>query len=121
MGDRTFPRSERLTSVEEFQAVFQRGTRVERPSVLVLWREVRGSRKAGFAVSRQIRGAVHRNRARRRVREAYRVSRQTLPEGVQLVVVARSRAEVGPYREILRDMREALATVAKRCRQADEA
>ena len=116
MGGEAFPRSERLTRAEEFQAVFQQGTRVERPSLLLLWREAPGRRKAGFAVSRQIGGAVRRNRARRRVREAYRRSRRRLPEGVQLVVVARPRAAMAPYGEILQDMCEALDAVAKRCR-----
>lgn len=117
MGGEAFPRSERLTRAEEFQTVFQRGARIERSSVLLLWREAPGRRKAGFAVSRQIGGAARRNRARRRVREAYRVSRGRLPEGVQLVVVARPRAATGPYGEILQEMREALDAVAKRCRQ----
>jgi ribonuclease P protein component len=117
VGGEVFPRSERLTRAEEFQAVFQRGARIERPSVLLLWRETQGRRQAGFAVSRQIGGAVRRNRARRRVREAYRVSRRRLPEGVQLVVVARPRAATGPYGEILQDMRDALDVVARRCRQ----
>ncbi len=115
MGKRTFPRTERLTRPDEFQAVFERGRRVERPSVLVLWCWSPGPRKAGFAVSRQIRGAVDRNRARRRVREAYRVSREILPEGVHLVAIARPRASGVLSREILRDMREALAIVAEGC------
>lgn len=119
MDERAFPRSERLTRADEFQSVFQRGKRVERPSVLILWRGSRGPRKAGFTVSRQVRGAVRRNRARRRVREAYRVSRQVLPAGgVRLVIVARPRAGVGPFSEILEDMREGLAMVTKGCRQA---
>lgn len=118
MGERALPRSERLTSAADFQAVFQRGARVERPSVLIVWRGARGRRQAGFAVSRQIQGAARRNRARRRLREAYRVSRRALPQGVQLVVVARPRVEVAPYTQILQDMREALEVVAKRCRQS---
>ena len=117
MGERALPRSERLSRADEFQAVFQRGARVERPSVLILWRGAPGRRQAGFAVSRHIQGAPRRNRARRRVREAYRVSRAALPEGVQLVVVARPRAETGPYAEILQDMRAALESVATGCRQ----
>ena len=121
MGEGTFLRSERLVRADEFQTVFRRGKRVERPSVLILWRGARSSRKAGFAVSRQVQGAVRRNRARRRVREAYRQSRQVLSDGVWLVIVARPRAGTGPFSEILRDMREALATVAKGCRQAPEA
>lgn len=118
MGAHSFPRSERLSRPEEFQAVFHTGMRVERPSVLILWRGADGPRQVGFAVSRQIQGAVRRNRARRRVREAYRATRQALPDGVQAVVVARPRAAAGPYAEVLQDMREALEALAKRCRQA---
>ncbi len=118
MGRYAFPRSERLTRADEIQALFRQGARVERPSVLLLWREIPGRRRAGFAVSGQIRGAARRNRARRRVREAYRVSRHALPEGVQVVVVARPRAATGPYAEILRDMGEVLDAAAKRCRRA---
>ncbi|PYM76423.1 MAG: ribonuclease P protein component [Candidatus Rokuibacteriota bacterium] len=65
-----FPRRDRLTTSTEFQALFQRGKRIDRPSMIVLWRETTEPRRAGFAVSRQIRGAVQRNRARRRLREA---------------------------------------------------
>lgn len=117
-GERSFPGRERLGRADEFQEVFRRGTRVERPSLLILWRQASGPRKAGFAVSRQVRGAVRRNRARRRVREAYRVNRQVLPDGVRLVVVARPRAAVDSFSEVLRDMREALAAVARGRRQA---
>ena len=119
MGERAFPRTERLTRADEFQAVFQRGKRVERPSVLILWQGARGPRKAGFTVSRQVHGAARRNRVRRRVREAYRVSRQVLPAGgVRLVIVARPRAGTSPFSEIVEDMREGLAMVAKGRRQA---
>lgn len=117
VGEHSFPRGERLTRADDYQAVFHRGARVERPSVLILWRGVPGRRKAGFAVSRQIQGATRRNRARRRIREAYRVSRRALPEGVHLVVVARPRAEVGAYAEILEDVREAIEAVARRSRR----
>lgn len=118
MDQGPFLRSERLARAGDFQAVFQRGARVERPSVLVVWRESRGPRRAGFTVSRHVRGAVRRNRARRRVREAYRVSRQSLPLGIELVIVGRPRAGTGPYTELLQDVREALGAVATRCRKA---
>jgi len=121
VGERALPRGERLTCPREFQAVFQRGARVERPSVLILWRGADGPRRAGFAVSRQVRGAVRRNRARRRIREAYRASRQLVPEGIRLVVVARPRAGDGPFSEILRDMQDALGAVARERRRAAEA
>src|SRR5438132_9792171 len=74
-----FPRRERLTTGADFQALFQRGKRIDRPSMTVLWRATEEPRRAGFAVSRQIRGSVQRNRARRRLREAYRAMRSAAP------------------------------------------
>jgi ribonuclease P protein component len=82
-------RPERLTAGAEFQALFQQGKRLERPSMIVLWRATEGPRRVGFAVGRQIRGAVRRNRARRRLREAYRAARDVAPANVDLVVIGR--------------------------------
>lgn len=59
----------------------------------------------GFAVSRQIRGAVERNRARRRIREAYRQIRAQMADDVVLVVVARPSAGTRPFSELVEDMR----------------
>lgn len=58
----------------------------------------------GFAVSRQIRGAVPRNRARRRIREAYRQVRARMVDDVALVVVARPSAATRPFSELVEDM-----------------
>lgn len=105
------PRGERLTRPGDFRALFESGRRVERPAVLVLWRVGAGPGQVGFAVSRQVRGTIRRNRARRRLREAYRMSRQALPAGVQLVCVAREPAERQPFQELLKEMRSALQAV----------
>jgi ribonuclease P protein component len=109
---RRFPRRERLASGAEFQALFQQGKRVDRSSFTVLWRPGEGVRRAGFAVSRQVRGAVGRNRARRRLREAYRATREAAPEGVHLVVIGKSSVLREPYADLVRELREALAAMA---------
>src|SRR5947199_206849 len=51
-------RRQRLTTSAEFQALFQRGKRIDRPSLIVLWRESTESTRVGFAVSRHLRLAV---------------------------------------------------------------
>ncbi|MFQ5897147.1 MAG: ribonuclease P protein component [Candidatus Methylomirabilia bacterium] len=107
------PRSERLRRPGEFRAVFQDRRRTERPSLVVLWRLNDDPRRIGFAVSRQVRGAVRRNRARRRLREAYRRSRQALPSRVQLVCVAREPAVREPFGVLLREMRSAFRAVGR--------
>src|SRR5207237_10424362 len=68
-------RRQRLTTSAEFQALFQRGKRIDRPALIVLWRESTESTRLGFPVSRQLRLAVQRNRARRRPHGAYQAAR----------------------------------------------
>ena len=80
--------------------------------MLVLWRASDGPRRAGFAVGRQIRGAVRRNRARRRLREAYRAARVVAPSGVDLVVIGRAAALTVSLGALIDDMREAFRAVA---------
>jgi ribonuclease P protein component len=59
----------------------------------------------GFAVSRQLRGAAQRNRARRRIREAYRHVREQMAVDIEMVVVARPSAATRPFPELVEDMR----------------
>jgi ribonuclease P protein component len=106
------PREERLRRAAEFQAVFQHGSRHERPSFVALWQRAEG-RRVGFAVSRQIRGAVSRNRARRRIREAYRRIRSQMADDVALVVVARPSAGTRPFAELVEDMRRLAEVLAR--------
>lgn len=77
----------------------------------MLWQPYEGPRRAGFAVSRQIRGAVRRNRARRRLREAFRAVRGAAPGGVRLVVIAKRRALDAPFGAISEELRGALAAI----------
>ncbi|MHC4398830.1 MAG: ribonuclease P protein component [Planctomycetota bacterium] len=49
--------------------------------------------RVGLSVSRKVGGAVRRNRWKRLIREAFRLSRQRLPEGVDLVVIPRQNAK----------------------------
>ncbi len=106
-----FPRTERLTNSAEIQALFQQGKRVDRPAVVILWRETSETRRAGFAVTRQIRDAVRRNRVRRRLREAYRLARAAAPPQVALVIIGKRRALDAPFAELAGEIESALATI----------
>jgi ribonuclease P protein component len=67
-----------------------------------------GPARTGLVVSRKVGGAVARNRAKRLVREALRLEGTQLPEGLDLVVVARPSVSGASYREIAGDIRDAL-------------
>jgi ribonuclease P protein component len=100
-----------LTSSADFQALFQRGRRIDRPALVVLWREAKGPTRAGFAVSRQLKNAVQRNRARRRLREAYRASREAAPPGTAMVIVGRPAALTEAFADLTEQLRGALAAL----------
>jgi ribonuclease P protein component len=82
--------------------------------LVVLWGESPGPRRAGFAVSRQIDGAVGRNRVRRRLREAYRLARDAAPSGVALIIVGKIRARAVPFGALVSQLRDALSAVPGR-------
>jgi ribonuclease P protein component len=100
-----------LTTSADFQALFQRGKRIDRPAFLVLWRETPEPTRAGFAVSRQLKNAVQRNRVRRRLREAYRASRDVAPTGAALVIVGRPATLRESFSTLTAQLRGALAAI----------
>ena len=111
------PRAERLRSRAEFDRLFRRGGRVEGPAFVLLWMREPGPRAVGFAVGRRLGGSVVRNRARRRLREAYRRQRGLLPpEGIRLCFIARQSALTSPFDQLVDAMAGALGQAARRHR-----
>jgi ribonuclease P protein component len=101
---------QKLTKRAEFLFVRQ-GVRASRGAVLIEARRRAedGPIRVGFTASKKVGGAVQRNRARRRLREAVR---QVLPElglaGVDYVLVARQQTPEAPWAGLLDDVRNAL-------------
>jgi ribonuclease P protein component len=103
-----------VTTSAEFQALFHRGKRIDRPSLLVLWLWSDQPRRVGFAVSRQVSRAVDRNRMRRRLREAYRGAREAAPATGAMIVVGKKRALQAELPVLVGELREAFAAMARR-------
>lgn len=104
----------RLTKRAEFLRV-RSGFRAARPNLIVEARRrgEAGPIGVGFTASRKVGGAVVRNRARRRLREA---ARQLLPRlgkpGVDYVLVARQSTPEADWATLLDDLRSALIRLA---------
>ncbi len=111
------PREARLRGAGEFQAVFERGKRVERPAFVALWIPTPGRRKAGFTVSRQVRGAVQRNRARRRLREAFRRLGAALPPDISVVFVARPLVQSVSFEVLGQSLSDVLTLLRRQGRE----
>lgn len=109
-----FRKAEHLRRPSEFKRVYDR-----RRSVSDGWLIVYGCEnglphlRLGLSVSRKVGGAVKRNRFRRLMREAFRLSRAEMPGGLDLVLIPRS-----PREPTLADLRKSLpglvTTLARR-------
>lgn len=113
--DAALPRAERLRAHAEFQELFRHGARLEREGFILLWMPARGRRAAAFAASRRLGGSVVRNRARRRLREAYRRQKGLVPRtGVRLCFIARRKSVETPFTDLLGEIAGALRHAAAR-------
>ena len=86
---------QRLRRNDDFRAVREQGRRLDCGAFLLTWRtrpaEAAAPARVGVVASRAAVGdAVHRNRAKRRLREIYRKHQALVPAGVDVVLTARA-------------------------------
>lgn len=81
-----------------FRRIYHKGRSAVTPFLVLYCRpNSLGHNRLGITVSTKLGGAVVRNRARRRLREVFRLAQPQLRQGYDVVLVARSRAVSGPY------------------------
>ena len=97
MGKLSFPRSARLRRRRNFDLVFNKGRKYSVRD-LVMWAyapdankagkppAAAGARKLGIVISKKTGGAVRRNRLKRLLREAFRLSKDGLMDGTQIII-----------------------------------
>jgi ribonuclease P protein component len=90
MPDQRFPKTNRLRTAADFRRVYDRRRSVTNGRITVCGCENDvGHTRLGVSVSRKVGSAVVRNRWKRMLREAFRLSREKLPASIDLVVVAK--------------------------------
>ncbi len=99
-------KEKRLTKNREYQYVYRRGrSYVNRLAVLyVLPRSPKQPARVGFVTGKKIGCAVERNRCRRLMKEVYRLHQFELMDGVDLVLIGRSKLKYAGYEQAERSI-----------------
>jgi ribonuclease P protein component len=107
-----FPKAHHLRSKADFERIYSRKCKAG-DGILLLFadRNDLNLTRIGLSVSRKHGGAVARNRLKRLLREAFRLSRLELPTGLDLIAVPldAEKAALGTYQSSLRKLTERLA------------
>jgi ribonuclease P protein component len=114
-ADYAFPKSVRLLRGAEFSRVLAEGQRGG-DRLLQIWALPNdlGYTRLGLIVGRRHGNAVRRNRIKRVLREAFRLSREQLPAGLDLACAPRAGTDIA-LEPVVRSLRQVTARLARRC------
>ena len=89
-----------------FRALYHRGKSAGGKTMVIYAMKRRNQpvNRLGITVSVKLGCAVVRNRARRRIREAYRLNETRLKSGFDIVIVARKAAAEAPFEKLEQDL-----------------
>lgn len=93
-----------------FSEVIESGHKLQGPLLTLFWRRA-AKRALGITVSRKVRTAVRRNRAKRRVREVVRQNLHQIPEGLEIVCVAHPDVAVVPFDRLVQEFQDHLVVL----------
>ena len=115
-----FPKSVHIRSRLDFARVYEQGSRVSDAVLLVTAaRNDEPHTRIGLSVSKRCGNAVHRNRWKRLIREAFRLSRAEIATGIDLVVQPRAGTEPDAM-SVRKSLTSLMKRVAKKLALANE-
>src|SRR5208283_2032007 len=120
-----FPKSKRLLKHSDFQRVYQSGRRQFTGNVTVFYLRRDGPEpgsgpRVGFTVGKVLGGSVERNRIKRKMREAVRLSWGACEGAVDVVFNPRKSVLTLPFAELVEEVARGLRLAAQRARTAEQ-
>lgn len=111
-----FPRSARLLRRGDFERVYKQGRRhfAAHVTVFYLGREAGDGLRVGFTVSRALGGALARNRTKRRLREAVRLSRPAQGPPADVVINPKKTVLTVGFDELVQEASRAFAVIQQK-------
>lgn len=128
-GKAVFPRSARLLRHADFERVYKLGRRHFSSCMTVFYlarQEAQGtgtaaplSTRIGFTVGRALGGAVQRNRMKRRLREAVRLSRMPSAVSADVVINPKKSLLTLDFAEVLNEVSRAFVVIEQKLEGKD--
>lgn len=114
MKENGFPKSERLLKRGEFQRLSRQLWKVHTEHFIIIRGEINGeSRRIGVTVSRKVGKAVTRNRAKRMIREFYRLNKPLFSLS-EYNFIAKPGVNCLRYQEVVRELTMGLKLLGKK-------
>jgi ribonuclease P protein component len=124
-GNNAFPHDARLLRHADFESVYKQGRRHFSPAMTVFYLQrqanLAGSKapaaqglRIGFTVGRALGGAVQRNRMKRRLREAVRLSKPWPAANVDVVINPKKTVLTLGFDAVLNELRRAFVVIEKK-------
>lgn len=111
----SFPKSARLLRRADFVRVYEHGRRHFGPHMTFFYLDRQNAERPriGFTVSRALGGSVERNRIRRRVREAVRMSLGQLRRAADVVINPKRSAMKADFEVLVSEVAKGFAVIER--------
>jgi len=126
-----FRPEQHLRRQDEIRAVRTEGRRLDARALTIWWRprpqapvataEVARPRACVIASTAAVGNAIHRNRAKRRLRELFRAHQDQLPAGCDFLLIARAAAYDRPFAELEKNFLHACSQLTSATKPAPHA
>ena len=109
-GNFSFPKTQRLLRHSDFVNTNRSGKRLyTRHFIVITGKNGLANTRLGVTASKKVGNAVKRNRAKRLIREYYRLNKARLPQGHDIVVIAKKGAGDLNFRKAAEELEKIFA------------